>query len=254
MSFHKITSHKDTVPFTAFRTPTSLYERLVMPQGSSASPGWFVKVINEVANGLGTGCDIPLNDVVVFDSDPSAHIKTTRALFERLRKHNRKLSPSKAKLSATDADFLGHSISPAAVHPYAEKMSALTLMPIPHGLKQLRSLLGGLSYDRKFLPAMFKQIRPITALLKKSANFSLMPSMEAIVRDILTELTAAPVLVFPDWDAVEDGSRSFRVYCDASIDGFGSTLEQDQPDGSVRPIAYVSRATLASERHWTPLD
>ena len=35
-SFHKITAHKDTVPLTAFCTPTCLYEWLVMPQGSSA--------------------------------------------------------------------------------------------------------------------------------------------------------------------------------------------------------------------------
>ena len=38
-SFHQITAHKDTVPLVAFCTPTALYERLVMPQGSSASPG-----------------------------------------------------------------------------------------------------------------------------------------------------------------------------------------------------------------------
>ena len=53
---------------------------------------------------------------------------------------------------------------------------------------------------------------------------------------------------------MEDGSHPFRVYCNASIEGFGATLEQEQPDGSVRPIAYVSRATLDSERHWTPLE
>ena len=127
---------------------------------------------------------------------------------------------------------------------------------MPRDLKQMRSLLGGLSYYRKglsyyrkFLPGMSKWIRPITALLKKGANVLLTPSMEVIVRDMLAELAVPPVLVFPDWDAVEDGSRPFRVYCDASIDGFGAALEQEQPDGSVRPIGYVSRATLDSERH-----
>ena len=62
------------------------------------------------------------------------------------------------------------------------------------------------------------------------------------------------VLVFPDSDAVADGFRPFHVYCDACIDGFGAVLEQEQPGGSVRPIAYISRATLDSERHWTRLD
>ena len=74
------------------------------------------------------------------------------------------------------------------------------------------------------------------------------------MRDMLAELAVPPALVFPDWDAVEDGSRPFRVHCDASIDGFGATLKQEQPDGSVRSIAYVSGATLDSGRHWTPLD
>ena len=51
-SFHQITAHKDAVPLTAFCTPMGLYEWLDMPQGSSVSPDWFVKVINEVTEGL----------------------------------------------------------------------------------------------------------------------------------------------------------------------------------------------------------
>ena len=78
--------------------------------------------------------------------------------------------------------------------------------------------------------------------------------MEATIRAILLELTEPPILVYPDWDAVADDSRPFRLYCDASIDRFGATLGQEQPDGSVRPIIYISRATLDSERSWTPLD
>ena len=33
-----------------------------------------------------------------------------------------------------------------------------------------------------------------------------------------------------------------------------TALEQAQLDGSVLPISFISRATLNSERHWTPLD
>ena len=83
-------------------------------------PGWFVKVINEVIKGL-EQVEAYLDDVIVLDSNPTARVKTKRALFERLRRHNLKLSPTKAHLGATDADFLGHSISPAAVRPNAEK-------------------------------------------------------------------------------------------------------------------------------------
>ena len=78
--------------------------------------------------------------------------------------------------------------------------------------------------------------------------------MEKLVREILVELTTPPVLVFPDWDAVADGTSPFHVYCDACIDGFGAALEQEQTDGSIKPIAYISRATLDSKRRLTPLD
>ena len=78
--------------------------------------------------------------------------------------------------------------------------------------------------------------------------------MEDTVRTLLAELAAPPILVFPDWDAVTDKSRPFRLHCDASIAGFGATLEQEQCDGSIRPIIYISRATLANEQNWTPLE
>ena len=224
-----------------------------MPQGSSAAPGWFVKVINEVIKGLANVAAY-LDDVIVFDPDPAAHVLNITELFKRLRKHNLKLSPSKAKIGATDADFLGHTISPAGIRPNASKVAALMSMPMPKDLKQLRSLLGGLSYYRKFLPEMAKRIRPITSLLKQGVKFVFTSAMETIVRKLLEELSAPPVLVYPDWKAVADNSRPFLLYCDASIDGFGAILEQKQEDDSIRPIVFISRATLESERHWTPLD
>ena len=252
-SFHQITAHKDTVPLTAFCTPTGLHEWLVMPQGSSASPGWFVKVINEVTKGLEQVAAY-LNDVIVFDSDPPTPVKTIRALFERLRKHNLKLSPSKARLGATDVDFVGHSISPACVRPNAENVSALTLMPMPRDLKQLCSLLGGLSYYRNYCqicPNGFDESRPSS---RRASNFS---SRRAWKSSCVTCSRSSPL--HRSWSSPigtpwRTATAFFGVYCDASIDGFGATLEQEQPDGSLRPIAYVSRATLDSERRWTPLD
>ena len=52
MPIHQIPIDEDTIPLTAFCTPNRLFEWLVMPQGSSASPGWFVKVTNEVMKGV----------------------------------------------------------------------------------------------------------------------------------------------------------------------------------------------------------
>ena len=183
-SFHEITIDKETIPLTAFCTPNRLFEWLVMPQGSSASPGWFVKVINEVIKGLERVAAY-LDDIIVFDPTPSDHTANIRALFERLRKHRLKLSPAKAKIGATTADF----------SPNSDKVAALTKMPMPTNKYQVRSLRGGINYYGKFLANLSRRLRPINALLKQGATFNFTPAMETIVRDILRELAKPPILV-----------------------------------------------------------
>ena len=191
-----------------------------------------------------------LDDVIVFYSDPVAHVRTILSLFERLRKQNLKLSPE-GTIGCHRCEFLGHSISPAGLRPNAEKLSALTNMPMLTDVKQVRALTGGVNYYRKILPDLLKRLRPINTLLRKGVNFAFTPALEKLAREILAGLTTPPVLVFPDWDVVADGSRPFYVCCDACIYGFGAgaALEQEQADGSIKPIAHISRATLDSERH-----
>ena len=36
--------------------------------------------------------------------------------------------------------------------------------------------------------------------------------------------------------------------------GFGANLEQERRDGLIRLTVYISRATLADEQKWTPLE
>ena len=118
----------------------------------------------------------------------------------------------------------------------------------------MRALPGGAQYYRKFLRDLSKRIRPISSLLRKGFKVEFTPALEVIVCEILAELAAPTILVFPKWDAVADSSGPSHVYCNAFIDGVGVALDQEQTDGSVRPIACISRASLDSERHWTPLD
>ena len=194
-----------------------------MPQGSGAAPGWFVKVINEVIKGIERVAAY-VDDIIVSDPDPAAHTVSIRAMFKNLRKNNLKLSPAKGKISTTKADFLRHTISPDGVSPNADKVAAITMMPMSKSVKQIRALLGGIGCYRKFLENLSTQLRPITALFKQGDKFLFIPAMEAVVRQILRKLATPPILILPDGDAVADNSRPFRLYCDARCDGFGATL------------------------------
>ena len=245
--FTQLTIHPDTIPLAAFCTANGLYEWLRMPQGAAGAPAWFVSVMRLVTAGL-DNIRMYLDDAIGSDDSPIHHVATLATFFAHLRLHSLKLSPDKFRIGAARVDSLGHVILADGVRPNDDRVAALTRMPMPTDIKQLRSLFGGLSYYRKFLPNMAHHIRPITALLKKGAASNFTSAMEDTVRALLAELAVPPILVFPDWDAVIDTSRPFRLLCDASTAGLGATLEREQLDGSIRPIVYISRATLDNEK------
>lgn len=100
---------------------------------------------------------------------------------------------------------------------------------------------------------MSERVGSITALLKQGVSFVFAPVIEAIIRN-LHELSTSPILDFLDWDTIGDGSGPLRIYCDASKDGFGANLEQEQPGASFRPINFITRAIPDNERSWIPID
>ena len=134
---------------TAFCRPDRLFEWLVMPQGSGASPGWFVTVINEVIKGLEC-ISAYLDDTIVFDPDPTDHVANIRALFGRL--------VSTTSTFSLQGQYRRHipptswgTLSAGGYSPNSDKVAALIKMPMPTDKKEVRSLLGGINYYGKFL-------------------------------------------------------------------------------------------------------
>ena len=137
-------------------------------------PAWFVSVMQLVTDGF-YSIRMYLDDAIGSDDSLMAHVTTLATFFARLRLHKLKISPNKTRIGAARVDFLGHVTFQDGVRPNDDKISALAQMPMPWDIKQLRSLLGGLSYNCKFLPNMPRRVRSITSLLKKRATFDFTP-------------------------------------------------------------------------------
>ena len=142
-----------------------------MPQGTVVVPSWFVSVMRLATAGL-DNIRMYHDDAIGSDDSPINHVATLAAFFARLCLPNLKPSPNKTRIGVARVDFLNHVISQDDVHPNDDKVSALVRMPMPTGIKQLRNILGGLSYYPKFFPNMARRRRPYTALLKKGAKFN----------------------------------------------------------------------------------
>ena len=59
------------------------------------------------------------------------------------------------------------------------------------------------------------------------------------------KLTSTPVLAYPSFN------KPFTVETDASINGLGAVLQQEQDDHKLHPVAYASRSLTAAECNYS---
>ena len=101
----------------------------------------------------------------------------------------------------------GFRVTAKGVEPDPEKVEAMTKLPMPSNVSQLRSLLGALSHYRKFLPQMSTVTRPLNNLLKKGVKFVFNTEHVEIVQRLIKRLSSPDVLAFPDFRAALSGDR-----------------------------------------------
>ena len=99
---------------------------------------------------------------------------------------------------------------------------------------------------------MAAKMKTLNALLKKGARFELTAEHTQIVPTLLKQLSSSRVEAFPDFPAAISGDRPFQFITDASVDGLGAVVEQEQSDDMTHPICFLSRATLPHEKSWSP--
>ncbi|KAG1933728.1 interleukin-1 receptor accessory protein-like 1-A [Pimephales promelas] len=235
---------------TAFTTPMGLYEFDRMPFGLCNAPATFQRLMQRC---LGSMVHdfllIYLDDVVVFSPDFDSHLHHLEQVFWRLHEHGLKLQPRKCKLFQQQVTYLGHVISNQGVATDPQKTAVVKEWPVPQTIKQVRSFLGFAGYYRRFIHGFSQIAAPLHTLLKGTATVrqgntqvnwteACQESFDRLKKD----LVRAPVLAYADF------SLPFRLYTDASLEGLGAVLAQEQ-DGQERVIAFASRSLHLTERN-----
>ncbi|KAI5352798.1 hypothetical protein L3X38_005690 [Prunus dulcis] len=234
--YHQIRMWDADIPKTAFRTHEGHYEFLVMPFGLSNAPSTFQALMNDIFRPyLRKFVLVFFDDILVYSRTLNEHVHHLTTVFEVLRVAQLKVKASKCTFAQSTVDYLGHTISEAGVSVDKKKIQCIDNWPRPGTVKGLRGFLGLAGYYRKFVHHFGTISKPLTDLLRKD-NFHWSLAADSAFQALKTALTTTPVLRLPDF------SKQFVVESDASNNGVGAILSQEQ-----RPIAYLSKSL--SERH-----
>ena len=228
---------------TAFCINGQQYEFLRMPFGLCNAPATFRRLLLQILEGL-EGVMVYGDDIVVYATTETEHTIRLKRLFERIRQAGLKLSSKKCQLARQTIVCLGHVVGNGQLRPLPEKLESIKNYPAPKSKRQLRSFLGLVGYDSKFVPGFAEKASPLFQLLQKDRKFEWTNELERSFNSLKEAVSASPkCLTIPRPD------ERFLVSVDASDIGIGAVLSQ--PSGIVE---YASRVLTPAERKYSTTE
>ena len=243
---------------TAFTVgPLGFWECERMPFGLTNAPATFQRLMEHCMGELHLqSCLLYLDDIVIFSKTYEDHLIRLEAVFQKLQDAGLKLSPTKCNFLQKDIKYLGHMISAQGISVDPEKVKCVKSWPVPKNVTQVQSFLGFASFYRRFIKDFAKIAKPLHQVAQGGTHYQTKTrtrvrypplkwdTAQQMAFDQLKEAcSTTPVLGFADYQ------RPFVLHTDASGDGLGAVLSQEQ-DGKKRVIAYASRNLSKAEKNY----
>jgi hypothetical protein len=234
-----------SVERTAFSVPWGHYEYLRMPFGLQGGPATFMRIQQEVLDGLvGKTAFVFFDDTITYSIGFNDHKTNLVEIFGRLRKANLKLNPAKCQFFKAHVTFLGFVVDEKGLSPDPRLIEAIANRQEPHNAKAVASFLGLTGYYRRFVKDYSKIAEPLTRLLSPKIKFTWDHEQQQAFDSLKERLVTYPILRRPDF------SKPFILHTDASSQAIGAILAQLDEDGKEHAVAYHSKKLTSAERNW----
>jgi len=244
--YHQVNLHKNSRDLTAFSIDGSgeSYRWTRLPFGLTNAPVGFMKRISSVINFDFVA--VYIDDIVVFSRSFQEHLQHLKLLFERLEEKKIILKPKKCRFGFEEIEFLGHTISAAGIKPKNAKIEALKSIKPPNSKSELKSLLGMITFYRKFVNQFAMRTKSLYEMLKQK-EFSWTQDCQSELDDTIQGLITS-TLAHPDFNL------DFIVHTDASETAIGGVLHQVGGPNGIKPLCYHSRLLTDTEKKYAILE
>ena len=233
---------------TAFQTPKGLFQWTRMPFGLVSAPATFARMMRKLRLEENSALNF-FDDILVKSQTWNSHLQSVSDVLAKLRFHGLTARPSKIHAGFQELEFLGHIVGSGSMKPESSKVKKILSVSIPKTKKQVRSVLGLLSYYRRYVPDFASLTAPLSDLTKGDSPKQITWSEEcdSALTKIQEFLSSSPILILPDLE------KEFVVRTDASNSGVGAVLLQEKDD-LLHPVLYASRKLLDRESRYSTVE
>ena len=198
-----------------------------------------------------------LDDICIFAPSIEEMLDHIGLVFTRLKEFHLKIKPKECHFFGTSVLFLGHVLSSGGISANPQKVDKVQDWPIPTNTIEVHSVFGLALYYWKFIPKFAKIAQCLHELVGPTSNkhkksrvqmkrkltaspklsitkeFQWMAEHQQAFDALKEALVTAPVLGYPDFN------REFMLETDASLQGLGAVLSQQDETGKLCVIAML---------------
>ena len=189
-----------------------------------------------------------LDDVKVASATFEQHFHTLKEIFKRFNDNNVKLNSDKCEFFKDSINYCGHIIDKNGVHKDKKKTEAMKKMPAPRDVSEVRRFIGFVTYYSRFIKNLSSILKPLNDLLQKENKFEWTKECQKAFE------TAKAAFTSDDFVVHYDHKLPLLLACDASPYGIGAVLSHRFPDGSDKPIIYISHSLNKVQRNYSQID
>ncbi|XP_061344701.1 uncharacterized protein LOC133290607 [Gastrolobium bilobum] len=232
----------------AFITQNANYCYTMMPFGLKNAGATYQRMMNEVFRDLIGNCiEVYIDDMIAKSRTSEQHLIDLQGVFERLRKFNMRLNPSKCAFGVPAGKFLGFMLTERGIEVNPDKCKAVIEMRSPQTIKEVQQLTGRLVALTRFLANSAHKSLPLFSLLKKGTAFRWSEECENAFQEFKRALSCPPVLAKPD------NGEMLYLYLAVGTKAISVALVKEAKEGQ-KPVYFISKVLQGAELRYQQVE
>ena len=247
-AFHQLVVRESSRFITTFSTHVGLFRYKQLNFGISCASEIFQNTMAQVLQGI-PGVNNISDDIIVFGATPEAHDRSLRAVITRLLENGLTLNLEKCELNKTSLDFFGHVFTADGVKVDPKRIATIQQMQPPRDVADVRSLLGMLNYNSRFIANYASLTEPLRRLTRTDIRWEWGDREQQAFAELKNSLCQNIETAY------FNPNRRSVIHTDAGPTAISGVLSQlDDSTGQLRPITYVSRALTDVESKYSQTE